>query len=190
MNARYEPSLLRSFAEWVDSHAWSTALHESLWVWPLVESTHVLTVTMFVGVLVMVDLRLLGFAFKDTPVSAMTERVLPWSIAGFVVMVITGLLLFYANPVHLAHNVWFRLKVILLVVAAVNAWMFHRRVSQNRERWDDDTRLPLAVRLTAATSVSVWCGVILAGRMIAYNWFECGRDQSAFIAWAAGCAGI
>ena len=190
MNARYEPSLVRSFAEWVDSHAWSTALHESLWVWPLVESTHVLTVTMFVGVLVMVDLRLLGLAFKDTPVSAMTGRVLPWSIAGFVVMVITGLLLFYANPVHLAHNVWFRLKVILLVVAAVNAWMFHRRVSQNRERWDNDTRPPLAVRLTAATSVSVWCGVILAGRMIAYNWFECGRGQSAFIAWAAGCAGI
>ena len=188
MDSRYEPSLVHSFTAWLDSHAWSTALHESLWVWPLVESTHVLTVTLFVGVLVMVDLRLLGVAFKDTPVTAMTARVLPWSIAGFCVMVVTGLLLFYANPVHLAHNVWFRLKVVLLVVAAVNAWAFHRRVSRDRERWDSRPRPPVSVRLVAATSVSVWAGVILAGRMIAYNWFECGRDQSAFILWAAGCA--
>ena len=188
MDSPYEPSLVHSIATWLDSHAWSTALHESLWAWPLVESTHVLTVTLFVGVLVMVDLRLLGVAFKDTPVSTMTARVLPWSIAGFCVMVVTGLLLFYANPVHLVHNVWFRAKVILLVLAAVNAWAFHRRVSRDRERWDRQPRPPLSVRLVAATSVSVWAGVILAGRMIAYNWFECGRDQSAFIIWAAGCA--
>ena len=188
MDSRYEPSWLHSFTAWVDSHAWSTALHESLWAWPLVESTHVLTVTLFVGVLVMVDLRLLGFAFKDTPVSVMTGRVLPWSIAGFCLMVVSGLLLFYANPIHLAHNVWFRLKVILLLVAAVNAWAFHRRVSRDREQWDSRPKPPMSVRLVAATSVSVWAGVILAGRMIAYNWFECGRDQSAFIIWAAGCA--
>ena len=188
MDSRYEPSLVHSFAEWLDSHAWSTALHESLWVWPLVESTHVLAVALFVGVLVMVDLRLLGFAFKDTPVSVMTGRVLPWSVGGFCVMVVSGLLLFYANPVDYTHNVWFRLKVVLLVIAAVNAWMFHRRVSRDRERWDSRPRPPLAVRLVSATSVSVWAGVILAGRMIAYNWFECGPDQSAFIIWAAGCA--
>ena len=188
MDSRYAPSLVHSFAEWLDSHAWSTALHESLWVWPLVESTHVLTVALFVGMLLMVDLRLLGVAFKDTPVSAMTGRVLPWSIGGFCLMVVTGLLLFYANPVHYVHNVWFRAKVILLIVAAVNAWAFHRRVSRDRERWDGQPQPPFAVRMVAATSVSVWAGVIFAGRMIAYNWLECGPDQSAFIAWAAGCA--
>ena len=188
MDSRYDPSLLPSFAAWLDSHAWSTALHESLWVWPLVESTHVLAVALFVGVLVMVDLRLLGFAFKDTSVSAMTSRVLPWSIAGFCIMLVSGLLLFYSNPVHFAHNIWFRAKLILLVVAAINAWAFHRRVSRDREHWDSRPRPPLSVRLVAATSVSVWAGVIFAGRMIAYNWFECGPDQSAFIIWAAGCA--
>ena len=72
MDSRYELSLVHSITAWLDSHTWSTALHESLWVWPLVESTHVLTVTLFVGVLLMVDLRLLGVAFKDTPVSVMT----------------------------------------------------------------------------------------------------------------------
>ena len=184
----YAPSLIHDFAAWVDTHAWSTALHESLWVYPLVESTHVLTLMLFVGMLAMVDLRMLGVAFRDTPVSELTSRLLPWSVAGFVIMVVTGVLLFYAIPVRTAHSVWFRVKVVLLIAAAINAWWFHRRVSKDRERWDAQEKPPLGVRLAAATSLGVWTGVIVAGRMIAYNWFDCDKQPSAFIAWAAGCA--
>ncbi len=184
----YEPSPLHAFAEWLDGQAWSTALHESLWVYPLVESTHVLTVMLFVGMLAMVDLRMLGFAFRQTPVSELTSRLLPWSVAGFVIMVTTGLLLFYAIPVRTAHSVWFRFKAMLLIAAAVNAWWFHRRVSRDRERWDGQPQPPLGVRIAAALSMGLWAGVIVAGRMIAYNWFDCERPQSAFVAWAAGCA--
>lgn len=184
----YEPSLLLTFAKWLDSHAWSTQLHESLWTWPLVESTHVLTLMLFVGMLAMVDLRLLGFAFKDTPVSQLTSRLLPWSVAGFVIMIVTGLLLFYAKPVHTTHSVWFRAKVLLLIAAGVNAWFFHRRVSRDRPRWDHLARPPAGVRTTAALSLGIWAGVIVLGRMIAYNWFDCGPAQPAFIVWAAGCA--
>jgi len=184
----YAPSPLHGFAEWLDGHAWSTALHESLWMYPLIESTHVLSLMLFVGMLAMVDLRMLGWAFRQTPVSELTGRLLPWSVAGFVVMVSTGVLLFYAIPVRTAHSVWFRVKVVLLLLAAVNAWWFHRRVSRDRQRWDGLRKPPLPVRLTAAFSLSLWAGVIVAGRMIAYNWFDCGRGQSAFVAWAAGCA--
>ena len=184
----YAPSLIHDFAAWVDTHAWSTALHESLWVYPLVESTHVLTLMLFVGMLAMVDLRMLGVAFRDTPVSELTSRLLPWSVAGFVIMVGTGVLLFYAIPVRTAHSVWFRVKIVLLIAAAINAWWFHRRVSKDRERWDAQEKPPLGVRLAAATSLGVWTGVIVAGRMIAYNWFDCDKQPSAFITWAAGCA--
>ena len=184
----YSPSLIHDFATWLDSHAWSTALHESLWVYPLVESTHVLTLILFVGMLVMVDLRMLGFAFRNTPVSEMTGRLLPWSVAGFVIMIVTGALLFYAIPVRTAHSVWFRVKVVLLILAAINAWWFHKRVSRDRERWDSQPKPPLNVRMTATLSLAAWTGVIVAGRMIAYNWFDCDRPQSAFVAWAAGCA--
>lgn len=163
-------------------------MHESLWVYPLVESTHVLTLVLFVGMLVMVDLRMLGIAFRHTPVSEMTARLLPWSVAGFVIMMVTGFLLFYAIPVRTAHSIWFRVKVILLIVAAINAWWFHRRVSRDRERWDSQPKPPLNVRVTAAISLASWTGVIVAGRMIAYNWFDCERAQSAFVTWAAGCA--
>ena len=184
----YEPSALHSFAEWLDTHAWSTGLHESLWAYPLINSTHVLTVMLFVGLLLMVDLRLLGLAFKDTPVSEFTRRLLPWSVAGFVVMCISGVLLFYAIPVRTTHSVWFRVKVVLLVVGGVNAWLFHRRVSRDRDRWDSQPKPPAGVRATAAVSLGTWASVIVMGRMIAYNWFDCDRDQSGFVAWAAGCA--
>ena len=185
----YAPSPLHSFAQWLDSHDWSTALHESLWTYPLVESTHVLTLMLSVGVLAMVDLRLMGWAFKETPVSALTSRVLPWAVGGFLVMVATGVLLYYAIPVRTTHSVWFRAKVILLIAAAVNAWLFHRRVGRARQRWDSDAKPPAPVRASAAASLGIWALVIVLGRMIAYNWFDCDSDQSAFIAWAAGCAG-
>jgi len=153
-----------------------------------VESTHVVTITLFVGMLAMVDLRMLGVAFRGTPVSQMTSRLLPWSVAGFVIMVTTGVLLFYAIPIRTAHSVWFRVKVVLLVLAGINAWWFHRRVSRDRERWDNQAKPPTSVRLIAAMSLSVWTGVIVAGRMIAYNWFDCDKPQSEFVVWLAGCA--
>ena len=178
---------MRSFVEWLDTHAWSTALHESLWMYPLIESTHVLTVMLFVGMLAMVDLRLVGFAFRNVAVSHLTGRLLPWSVAGFVIMIATGVLLFYAIPVRTYESVWFRVKVVLLIAGGINAWWFHRRVQRDRTYWDNNPKPPTAVRVAGATSLAVWAGVIICGRMIAYNWFDCDRDPSPFVVWMAGC---
>ena len=101
-------------------------------MYPLVETVHVLGIMLFAGTIAMVDLRLLGRAFTDTPVSEMTSRILPWTVAGFAVMAVTGALLFYAIPVRTYHSVWFRLKLVLLVGAAINIWLFHRRVQRDR----------------------------------------------------------
>ncbi len=76
--------------EWLASTSWSIALHESLYMYPLIESTHVLTLALFVGLAVMLDLRMLGLAMRRVPVSEVPARLLPWTKAGFVVMVITG----------------------------------------------------------------------------------------------------
>jgi hypothetical protein len=172
---------------WLADTAGSTALRESLHVYPLVETGHVLAIALFVGSIAMVDLRLLGVAFRTAPVSEMTQRVLPWTVAGFVMMAATGLMLFYAIPVRTYHSVWFRFKVGLMVAAAVNVWWFHHRIARGRARWDTAARPPLAARLSAAISLVVWAGVIVTGRMIAYNWFDCDRPQSPFVTWFAGC---
>ncbi len=174
--------------QWLAEQPASIALRESLFVWPLVESTHVLTLALFVGSTAMMDLRLLGVSFGGVPVSAFTARLLPWTRAGFALMAVTGLLLFYATPVRNYQNVFFRIKVILLVAAGLNVWLFHSRIHRRVADWDLDIPPPRAARIAAVVSLTAWAGVVVAGRMMAYNWFDCDiQPQSAFINWAAGC---
>lgn len=167
---------------------WSIALRESLFVWPLLESAHVLTLMLFVGTAAMLDLRLLGLTFRTVPASEFTGRLLPWTRASFVVMAITGLLLFYATPLRYYQNIFFRVKVVLLVAAGLNIWWFHSRVHQRVQTWDLTMPPPRAARLAAVLSLSAWMGVVVTGRMVAYNWFDCDlQPQSSFVNWAAGC---
>jgi len=176
------------FAEWLAQTPWSIELHESLYAYTWIETAHVIGITLFVGTIAMVDLRLLGLAWKTTPVSEMSSRILPWTVAGFLVMFVTGLLLFYAIPVRTWHSIWFRGKAVLLLMAAINIWIFHRRVERNRALWDKAALPPLEARFSAAVSLGIWLSVIVLGRMIAYNWFDCDKPQSSFIFAAAECA--
>jgi len=161
---------------------------ESLYVWPLLESTHVLSLGLFVGTAVMNDLRLLGWTMREVPVSEITSRLLPWTRIGFAVMLTTGLLLFYSSPVRYYHNIFFRFKVLLLIVAGLNAFVFHRGIHRRVAEWDNDTKLPRAARVAGAVSLIAWALIVVSGRLIAYNWFDCDiQPQSNLINWAAGC---
>ncbi|MBI1872785.1 MAG: hypothetical protein HYS05_02715, partial [Acidobacteria bacterium] len=120
--------VVSQFCEWLASTRGSIALHESLYMYPLVESVHVLTLCLFVGLAATLDLRLMGVALKRVPVSEVTSRLLPWMAAGFLLMITTGALLFYAIPVRSYHNIFFRLKIVMLVLAGLNAWVFHQKV--------------------------------------------------------------
>lgn len=177
-----------SFLQAVYDSAWSTALRESLYMYPLVESTHVVTLMLFFGLTAMWDLRLLGVTFTAVPISDMARRMLPWIRAGFVIMIVTGALLFYAIPVRSYQNIFFRAKMIAFVLALLNIWYFHNRTQRSISRWDTAARPPRAVRLAAIASLVLWSIIIVSGRLIAYNWFDCDiQPQSDFINWAAGC---
>src|SRR5215467_7966830 len=98
------------FCQWLARTSWSIALHESQYMYSLVESLHVLNLTVFVGLAAILDLRLLGLGLRKISVSELVDRLKPWLISGFVVMLVTGLLLFYAIPVRTYHNIFFRAK--------------------------------------------------------------------------------
>lgn len=177
-----------SIVQWLAATRGSIALHESQYMYPLIESTHVLTLGLFVGTAVLVDLRLLGLTLRGVPVSQVLRRLLPWTAAGFVIMVITGVLLFYAIPVRTYHSIFFRIKVVMLVLAGVNVWVFHRRVQRTIDEWDTAAVTPRAAKAAAAISLVLWTGIIVAGRMTAYNWFDCDiQPQRAIVNWLAGC---
>ena len=163
---------LLSFCQWLEQTPGSIALHESLWVYPIVESVHVLTLCLFVGTAVLLDLRLLGVMMRRAPVSEMARRLLPWTAAGFVVMVTSGALLFYAIPVRTYLNIFFRVKIAMLILAGLNAWVFHSTVYRRVAEWDLDPVTPKGARVAGGLSLLLWAGIVVAGRMIAYNWFD------------------
>jgi hypothetical protein len=154
----------------------------------LIPSIHVWSMCLFFGLAVMFDLRLLGWTMRKVPVSEFSRRLLPWTIAGFVIMVISGTLLFYAIPVRSYQNIFFRFKMILLLLAGLNVWIFHSRVYPGVVTWDVDRVPPRAARVAGALSLALWIGVIVSGRMIAYNWFDCDRQpQPAAINFLTSC---
>ena len=175
-------------AIWLSETKWSIALLESLYMYPWIESAHVLSICFFIGILLFVDLRLMGVAFTKLPISEMNRKVLPWSLFGFGLMTLTGFLLFYAIPVRSYQNIFFRFKVILILLAGLNAFLFHRQMKVEGMIWDEGKSIPKSVHLKAAASLVLWSGVIISGRMIAYNWFDCDRQpQPEWVNWAAGC---
>lgn len=183
--------MIRPFLEWLGNTPPSIALLESLYVWPLLESTHVLSLMLFVGTTAMMDLRLLGVTFKSVPASEFTLRMLPWTRIGFAIMVVTGVLLFYASPVRYYHNFFFRIKFFLLLLAGGNVWYFHSRIHREIGKWDVAPVPPKAAKVAAGVSLFAWAAVVIAGRLTAYNWFDCDiQPQPAFINWAAGCQAV
>jgi hypothetical protein len=165
-------SLLRFF-EWLGNTSWSIAFHESRYVFLLVLMIHVLTLSVFVGTALMIDLRLLGRTMTDVPVSQVMTRLMPWTEAGFAVMVVTGALLFYAAPVARYENIFFRVKMTALALAVINMWLFRRSEYRRVAEWDRDPVPPRRVRIAGALSLLLLALIITAGRMMAYQdyWF-------------------
>jgi hypothetical protein len=177
-----------TFFEWLADTSWSVELHESQYAYSIVESVHVWAMSVFFGLVVMFDLRLLNWTFRKVPVSEFNRRVLPWTITAFVIMVISGTLLFYAIPLRSFQNIFFRTKMLLLLLAGLNVWFFHARVYPAVANWDTEAPPPRTARVAGALSLVLWICIVVSGRMIAYNWFDCDRQpQTALINFLTSC---
>lgn len=160
----------------------------SLRWWMLLEGAHVVTLMAFAGSILFVDLRLLGVVLPQTPVSRISRSLLPLTVIAFLVLVITGLLVFFAKPFEYYHNVAFRAKVVFLVLAAINIFIFHGRVQASQPQWDHLAVPPRPVRRAALVSLVIWVLVIAAGRCMAYDRFTCA-EAGPVIGALADCPG-
>ena len=157
----------------------------------IVLSVHVLTLCLFVGTAAMIDLRLLGLAMPKVRVSEVVTRLLPWTTAGFLVMIISGTLLFYAAPLLRYQNIFFRAKMVTLVLAGVNMWVFHNTVYRSVAEWDLDRVPPRKARVGGGLALVLWAVLIMLGRMIPYQvyWFDCNKQpQPVIVNLLAGCS--
>ena len=157
------------FLGWLEATAASTALRESHYLYLAVLATHVLTLTVFLGTAIIVDLRLLGVAMARVPVSQILTRLLPWTAGGFAVMAVSGSLMFFATPADKFSNLFFRVKMIMLVLAGLAVWLFFRTVHRRIDEWDDDPLPPPEARLAGGLTLLLWTAILVAGRMIPYQ---------------------
>ncbi len=134
------------------------------WWFPLLESIHVIALALVVGSIVMVDLRLIGITARSYALSQISRELVPWTWIGFIVATITGTGMFISRPGAYAANPAFQTKLVLLVLAGVNVAAFHTRVMRSVERWDTGAVTPGGAKLAGAVSLTLWVGVVLAGR--------------------------
>ena len=158
--------------EWLEALAWTTAIRESNWGYQIMETAHVASIVAFAGLVLVMDLRLIGVAFAHTPLTQIQRRIFPWQMAWFGLSTATGLLLCCVDPLRYYGNIFFRIKLVLLVLAGINALWFHRTTYRTVGRWDGDPRVPLTARLAGGASLLFWSAIIVSGRLIAYNWFD------------------
>ena len=152
---------------WLETTGAATAMRQWLWLYPAVEILHILGFVVLVGSAAMFDLRLLGLS-RQLPVTGMERHLLPWARAAVLVIVPTGALMFVAHATEFSENPAFRLKLILLVAAALNAAIFHLRPFRRVAEWDHGAPAPLTARFAAGLSLVLWTSVIACGRLLAY----------------------
>ena len=157
-----------ALVQWLNETSLSVYLRESELAFPLTEAIHLLGLAVSVGTIMWVDLRLMGLAMRRERVSDVVSRLEPWAKVGFVVMFISGLLLFLGKPENYYTTTPFRIKMLLLPLAGVNVMLFHKRVYPNVAQWDQDVVAPWQGRLVGSVSVMLWVVIIVLGRWTAY----------------------
>lgn len=141
---------------------------ESEWMFPTIETLHVLALTLVIGSIAMLDLRLLGVANRDRGVTQLAEDTLPWTWGAFVVAAISGVLMFVSAATSYYDNVPFRIKLVLLALAGTNMALFHLTAYRAVHDWNHTLPTPQPARIAASLSLLFWIGVVVAGRWIGF----------------------
>ncbi len=149
--------------------AWAMALRESDVAFPWVECVHVLAISLVVGSISILDLRLLGLAWRDRGAGRVLRDVLPVTWVAFAVAVVSGFALFASNAPAYARNPFLLAKMGLLVLAGLNMAAFHLWSRRTLATWDAAPRPPVRARIAGAVSLLCWVGVVAAGRWIGFS---------------------
>jgi len=141
-------------------------IQETYWLWPILEIIHFVGLSLLLGGLLVIDLRMAGH-FRGFDLMA-THKLLPMVFIGFGLNLITGILFFFGDPMRYSINIGFQIKMALVVLAGLNALLYWWKVRPLLGSWDSDSTPPGIARFVAYASLLVWTGVLLCGRLIPY----------------------
>lgn len=159
--------ILFEICQWLQDSTLGTALRESRYMFPLVETTHVLGLAASVGIILMTDLRLIGATLTSEPVADVMKQLRAWMLSGFAVMFLSGGLLFWCEAEKLYSSPTFRAKLIFLFLAGVNALVFETTIGKSVLDWNKI--VPARAKFAGWASLICWAAVIIFGRWTAYG---------------------
>src|SRR5580658_4262889 len=158
-----------AFLKLIEASGPATRIRESLFLFPLIESTHVFGLALVFGTIAIIDLRLLGIASTQRSFQRMASDILKWTWGAFALTALTGALMFITNAPVYYHNFYFRTKMLLLVLTAVNMLVFELTAGRTIHGWDKAPAAPLVGKAVAVLSLVMWIGVIFMGRLIGFT---------------------
>lgn len=175
--------MIRLLFEWLSELSSSIALREAFNVYPWLLTFHVISTSWFAGLVFMMDLRLAGIGNLSIPLVQTQKRLFPWQMLTMGISSLTGGMLFYGDPMRFYPNFWFWLKALLMLLAAVNAVVFHMTIykealekleanladARSWVSWDFSGVVPHKARVAGFLGFALWAAVIISGRMIAYS---------------------
>jgi len=160
---------LSEFTKWLAATSLSHTIQTAGWIIPTLQTIHILCVAIVFSSAVLVDFRIFRLFERDVPLGEVARRFLPpiWPV--LLILLLTGSLLIIGEPRRSLINPTFYLKMALLVIAILLTVSLQRGSATSPSFWDRDRGRQIASRLMATASIVVWCGILFAGRFIAYT---------------------
>jgi hypothetical protein len=158
-----------AFLEWLQASSWAVFIHKKAWAFTTIEVVHVFAVSLVLGTIAIVDLRLLGLASTKRPFAQLSRQVLPFTWAAFALAVIAGSLLFISRATEYVENAAFWIKMLLIVLAGINMMIFEFVTVRSVQKWNVDPSPPPPARLAGGISIACWILVVAFGRLIGFT---------------------
>lgn len=158
--------MIETLVQAIEGGTINTWVLATFWLWPLLEIIHFIGLSLLLGSILVVDLRLAGFLRQIDLKS--THKLLPWAVIGFVMNLVSGVLFFFGDPGRYAINIGFQVKMILVLVAGLNVLVFALKINPLIADWDPHGDTTALAKAVAWVSLVAWTGVLLLGRLIPY----------------------
>jgi len=160
---------ITAFLEGLQAWSWAVFIHKTPWAFTTVEVVHVFAVSLVLGTIAIVDLRLLGLASAKRPFTELSRQVLPFTWAAFVLAVLAGLLLFTSRATEYFVNPMFWIKMALIIIAGINMMIFEFITVRDVQKWNLDPTPPTVARRAGGISIACWVLVVIFGRLIGFT---------------------
>jgi hypothetical protein len=154
--------------KWLEQTPVGASVRESIWLFPAIETLHLLGMAVLVATIGAFDLRLMGLAMRGVRVSELARRLFPWAWTAFAVQAVSGVLLFSSEATRMVVNPAFRIKLILIGLGGIHAFVFRWIACHDMPDWDSDPSTPLRGKIAGLVSILIWVGVVAAGRWIGF----------------------